>query len=240
MRNTSFACLLTLGLSLLSLTAQAVNNEADTFYEQGLTALNQLQRLTAEQSAEADELDRHLDEFDTNISRAAQLGHPAATLFQARLRLKKQSKDPVVALENRRQGCASLDTLARKGFVAAAVLNFQECDTAYKRFELSSPEHRAVLDAIEQSLQRDDPAAAYYPLPIRSSQCFAVEPAQVNTLSQKQFRAEAEYILGNSRAPENREIIERNLKWLEAAFQHGCSASLDMRPVLRKQLTKYH
>lgn len=84
MRNTSFACLLTLGLSLLSLTAQALNNGADTFYEQGIEALNQLQRLSAEQSADADELGRHLDDFNTNISRAAQLGHPAATLFRRR------------------------------------------------------------------------------------------------------------------------------------------------------------
>ncbi|UCJ16040.1 hypothetical protein K5Q02_19835 [Pseudomonas sp. MM211] len=204
-----------------------------------MEALNQLQRLTNEQSGNADELNRHLDDFDTHINSAAQLGHPAAKLLQALVRLKRRAQDPAVALEDRRQGCASLNALAKEGFVAAAVLNFRECDTAYNRFEFNSPEHLAVMEAVEQSLGQQDPALAYYPLPMLASQCFAVEPAQVNELTHEQFRAEAEYILGSSRLPESREAIERNLKWLEAAFRHGCTASLDMRPVLRKQLTKY-
>lgn len=97
----------------------------------------------------------------------------------------------------------------------------------------------AVLDAVERSLNQQDPAMAYYPLPIKASQCFAGTPAQVNALTHAQFRAEAEYILGNSQAPESRQAIEHNLQWLDAAFEHGCAASLDMRPVLRKQLANY-
>lgn len=239
MHNSSLAWLLALGISLFSLTSAAATTRAEAFYEQGMEALNQLQRSINEQSGDTEELDRHLDDFGTNIDLAAQLGHPAARLFQAQERLKRRSQDPLVALEDRRQGCASLDALARTGFVAAAVLNAQACDTAYKRFEFNSPEHLAVIDAVERSLLQEDPAMAYYPLPMRASQCFAVDPAQVNTLSHEQFRAEAEYILGNSQAPESREAIERNLEWLEAAFEHGCTASLDMRPVLRQQLAKH-
>ncbi|UUD63858.1 hypothetical protein D16iCDA_19640 [Pseudomonas seleniipraecipitans] len=218
----------------------AANPEAgDAFYDQGVQALQHMQRLTAEQSGDADELTRHLNNLDANMARAAQLGHPAAALFEAHKLLKQRSKDPAVTLENRRQGCASLDAMARTGFVAAAVLNTQECDTGYKRFEYSSLEHRAVMEALEQSLKRRDPGIAYYPLPIRASQCFAAAPTQMNELTHGQFRAEAEYILGSSQPPQSREAVERNLRWLDAAFQHGCLASLDMRPMLRKQLASY-
>ncbi|MDA8482669.1 hypothetical protein NNO07_06275 [Pseudomonas resinovorans] len=240
MKQIRHAYALALSILLSNSATIAADNatDAEAFYTQGIAALNNAQQVSVDPASSMDELTNALNAFELNIRIASRLGHPAATLYQAQILIKKSSSDPVKEQQNRRQGCASLDDLARKGVVAAAVLNFRECDMAYMRFESDSPEHRRVLETLEQSLGDVDPAATYYPFPLSASQCFASDPVHVTPLTQEQFRAEAKYILGSTQEPSSLEALQRNLDWLEEAARDGCAALLDMRPLLREQLIK--
>ncbi|TBU88331.1 hypothetical protein [Phytopseudomonas dryadis] len=224
---------------IVDLQVKAADNAVDLIYNEGIEAHNQLRQLLADQSDDKDELNRYLNLFDSRMESAAERGHPAAVFLQAQRSFTKRNADPTTAQESRQKACSSLDGWAKKGFVAAAVLYQQECNTAFKRYRLNSPEHLAVVDMVEATLHQTDPAIAYYPLPFISDQCFATtHPPQMQRLTYEQFRTEAEFILGNARVPEDRESMQRNLDWLDKAFEHGCSATWDLREVLREQMTK--
>lgn len=229
--------LLALGTGLVSSwsLADTTESQADQHYQQALAAMGQaLEALADPAKVSAEELDAARKNIDSNLEKATALGHPAAALYQARLALVAADSDS----QARQKACAQLGSWARKGFVAAAVMNVEQCDKAYLRFDTKSPEHQAVLEALAQSLAKNDPARSYYPFPLTASQCFSAGTAQAIALSYEQFRAEAEFILGSAQEATDAGSLRSRLNWLDSAANHGCQMTLDLRPALRKELQK--
>lgn len=236
--------LLTIGVWLFTpnVCAEEINASAETYYERGLEASQRLQQLLASPNKDADnELQATLETVSSNLERASRLGHPVASFYWAQLLINKRTIDSSSNQENYERGCALLTATASQGLLAAAVVNFYQCDKAYMRFQFDDPSHLAVLALLEQALDKPDPAIAYYPLPITSSQCFLApggDTARSQPLTREQLRAEAEYILGSTREPQDREGLEQSLHWLDRAAAHGCLSSLDLRPAIHKKLAK--
>lgn len=229
--------LLALGAGLISTLplADTVTAEAEQQYQQALAAMSQARQALIEPAQMSPErLDTLRKSIDSNLESAIDSGHPAAALYQAQLTLNATNNNSAA----RQQACSRLDSWARKGFVAAAVVNFTKCDRAYLRFDFANPEHQAILQGLAESLAQNDPAQAYYPFPLAASQCFSADSTQAVALSQNQFRAEAEFILGSTQEPKDAESLRSSLKWLDAAANHGCQMTLDLRPALREQLKK--
>lgn len=227
--------LLALGLACVScqILAGTISAEAEQHYQQALVGIEHVQQLlsnTTRTSPVAWEAAKR--SVNSNLERAAEQGHPAAALYQALLTLGVTG----VSGETRDRTCSLLESWARKGFVAAAVVEFRKCNEAYLRFDDSSPEHQSALQTLSLSLTKNDPAQAYYPFPLAVSECFASSIAQPVLLSQKQFRAEAEYILGSAENPTDTESLKQILVWLDSSAKNGCRMDLDPRPSLRKLL----
>lgn len=218
-------------------SANSTQSDAEKYYQQALIGIDRIQHLLASrEQASANALDIASELVRSTLVKATELGHPAAAFYRAQLLLNAPGSGSTSADKNHSEACGLLDSWAQKGFVAAAVLNFQKCDKAYRRFQFDNPEHLAALAAIVQSLGQADPASKYYPFPLAASQCFAIDPVQVVMLTHEQFRAEAEYILGTAQYPTDSDAMLRSLDLLDTAASHGCVASFDMRPILRKQL----
>ncbi|MFR0690126.1 hypothetical protein ACLUTX_12070 [Enterobacterales bacterium AE_CKDN230030158-1A_HGKHYDSX7] len=204
---------------------------AEQHYEQARSSLEQARQMLADsQGFSAGKLEMVISNANAELLKATELGHPAAAFYQAQLMLNVPGDDT----GKRSQACALLESWAEKGFVAAAVTNFRKCDRSYLRFDDANPEHQAALKALSSSLAGSDPAQAYYPFPQDTSQCFAAGSTETVALSQAQFRAEAEYILGSAQQPEDAETAKQLVAWLDASANHGCQMAMDPRPLLRK------
>ncbi|MDH1012783.1 hypothetical protein N5J43_30010 [Pseudomonas nicosulfuronedens] len=211
--------------------ASSPSPAAEQHYEQARSSLEQARQMLADSKGfSAGKLEVVIDSANAELQKATELGHPAAAFYQAQLILNMRSSDT----EKRSQACSLLETWAEKGFVAAAVMNFRKCDRSYLRFDDASPEHQAALGALSSSLAGGDPAQAYYPFPQDASQCFGAGSTETVALSQAQFRAEAEYILGSAQQPEDTETAKRLVAWLDDSANHGCQMPMDPRPFLRK------
>ncbi|MDF3867885.1 hypothetical protein P3W53_25695 [Pseudomonas denitrificans (nom. rej.)] len=223
--------ILSLVFSSSEVVAYSPSPTAEQHYEQARASLEQVRQMLGNPKREsAKKLEVVLGNANAELQKATELGHPAAAFYQAQLILNASGSDN----EQRSRACSLLESWAEKGFVAAAVANFKKCDRAYLRFDDASPEHQAALNALSLSLAGSDPAQAYYPFYLDASQCFATGPSEVAALSQTQFTAEAEYILGSAQQPENAEIAKRLVAWLDASANHGCQMAMDPRPFLRK------
>lgn len=220
-----------LALNCQQVFANSPSAAAEQHYEQALSGLEKIQQMLASTNSNSEEkLTAVLESTSAELQKAAELGHPAAALYQAQLILNTAGYDS----KRRDTVCSELESWAKKGFVAAAVMNFKKCDRAYLRFDDANPEHQVVLRALSSSLAGSDPAQAYYPFPLAASQCFAEDPSAVVALTQAQFRTEAEYILGSTQQPKNAEDAKQLVAWLDSSEKHGCQIAMDPRPFLRK------
>jgi hypothetical protein len=223
--------ILGLAFSCSPVVADSPSPAAEQHYEQARSSLEQLhQMLVDPKAASAKKLEVMLGNAHTELLKATELRHPAAALYLAQLILNA----PGSADEQRSHACSLLESWGDKGFVAAAVTNFRMCDRAYLRFDDTSPEHQAALKTLASSLAGSDPALAYYPFPLSASQCFAKDSSEVVELSQAQFRAEAEYILGSAQQPETPEAAKQLVAWLDSSANQGCRTAMDPRSFLRK------
>lgn len=238
LKLAAFLIAIATGVVAPNASANGTQSDAEKYYQQAIIGMDRIQHLLASREKDrANALVVASELVRSNLVKATELGHPAAAFYHAQLLLNAPGSGSTGADNNHREACGLLDSWAKKGFVAAAVLNFQKCDKAYLRFQFNNPEHLAALAALSQSLGQADPASKYYPFPL-ASQCFAIDPVQVVMLTHEQFRAEAEYVLGTAQDPTDSEAIHRSLDFLDTADSHGCVASFDIRPMLRKHLNQ--
>ncbi len=222
--------ILALAFSSSQVVADSPSPAAEQHYERARSSLEQARQMLSDpKEPSSKELEATLGNAKAELQKASDLGHPAAAFYQAQLILNARG----IQNEQRNDACSLLKSWAERGFVAAAVTNFKECNLAYLRFDDTSAEHQAALKVLSSSLAGSDPAQAYYPFPLNASQCFATDPVEVELLSQAQFTAEAEYILGSTQQPESPETAKRLLAWLDASANHGCQMAMDPRPFLR-------
>ncbi|MFV3305935.1 hypothetical protein ACNFBT_11695 [Pseudomonas sp. NY15181] len=221
------------GLISTQVLAETVSPQAELYYQRALSDMERAQQLlTGSNQISSMEVDATRKSLNNNLEKATELGHPAAALYQAQLTLGMASDDG----ETRQQACTLLGSWAKKGFVAAAVVNFSQCNRAYLRFDFASPEHQSALQTLTQSLTKNDPAQPYYPFSLATSLCFPADALKAVVLSQEQFRAEAEYMLGSSQEPTDAESTRHILTLLDSAADRGCQIPTGLRSALRQQL----
>lgn len=168
-----------------------------------------------------------------NLKHASDGGHTLATYFLANLQ-----DNSMFSERTRKETCGLYQKAMDQGLLAGAVSYYHLCDKAYERFELRNPDHLKYLQALEQLLQKPDAHADAYPLPAKHSLCFFDEGAPLPqqgalaamraqavalTLSEEQFRAEANYILALTRENEHDRPDSQNIAYLDKAEALGCN-----------------
>lgn len=149
--------------------------------------------------------------FEAELYKASDGGHAVATYLLGNMEERRKILQPGQYAAKHVQACALYQQAADQGLLAGAVAVLRDCDEAFKRFRFDDPQLLRMRQQLQTALDKPDPYAKEYPLPVLNSLCFKpfmppvldrqrplsalTENMMPVQLELDQFRADGHYLL---------------------------------------------